>query len=194
MNRTSTIQRKTNETDIKLTLKLDGTGNANLETGLGFFDHMLNTLAKHSSMDIDLKVIGDLHVDDHHTMEDVGICLGQALNKALGNKKGIQRFGTAYCPLDESLARTVIDLSGRAHFEWQVPTQLHKVGDVQTESFPEFFKSFTSNGMMNVHMDLIRGENLHHIIEALFKSFAQALKQAVKQNESGSIPSTKGSL
>ncbi len=145
-------------------------------------------------MDIDLSVAGDLHVDEHHTMEDVGIGLGQALDEALSDKKGIQRFGTAYCPLDEALARTVIDLSGRAHFEWQVPVQSHKVGDVQTESFPEFFKAFASNGMMNVHMDLIRGENLHHIIEALFKSFAQALKQAVKQNNSGSAPSTKGSL
>lgn len=194
MNRTSTIQRKTNETDINLTLNLDGTGKAELETGLGFFDHMLNTLAKHSGIDISLKVIGDLHVDEHHTMEDVGICLGQALNEALGDKKGIQRFGTAYCPLDEALARTVIDLSGRAHFEWQVQTQLYKIGSVQTESFPEFFKSFTSHGMMNVHMDLIRGQNLHHIIEALFKSFAQALKQAIKQNANDSIPSTKGSL
>lgn len=194
MARTSVVKRKTNETDIVLQLNLDGSGQAEIQTGLGFFDHMLNSLAKHSGMDLNIKAAGDLEVDEHHTMEDVGICLGQAITKALGEKKGIQRFGWALCPMDESLARVAIDLGGRAHFEWTMALPLTRIGEIQTESFPEFFKAVASTGGMNLHIDLIRGKNLHHALEAIFKTFAQALKIAASDTGTGVIPSTKGSL
>ncbi len=194
MTRTAEVKRKTKETDITLQLNLDGSGQAEIQTGLGFFDHMLNTLAKHSGMDLKIKAIGDLEVDEHHTMEDVGICLGQAITEALGDKKGIQRFGWALCPMDESLARVAIDLGGRTHFEWQMGLPLTRIGEIQTESFPEFFKAVASTGGMNLHMDLIRGKNLHHALEAMFKAFAQTLKMALSDTGTGAIPSTKGSL
>ena len=194
MSRKATVERKTKETDIRVEINLDGTGKGVIKTGIGFFDHMLNTLAGHGLMDIKVSAKGDLHVDQHHTVEDVGICLGQALREALGDKAGIQRFGFALCPMDEALTRVAVDLSGRPHFVWEFSMNLMSLGDFRSETVPEFFQGFSIGAQMALHMDLIRGRNLHHAVESMFKSYALALRQAVTLNPKTGIPSTKGTL
>ncbi len=195
MKRFGEISRKTSETEITVSCDLNGSGRSEIETGIGFFDHMLDSLARHSSMDLKIRAIGDLHVDDHHTVEDVGLCLGEAIRKALGDKKGIQRFGWALCPMDEALARAAIDLSGRPYFIFASVMELENVDNFQGESLPEFFRAVSTSGGINLHLDLIRGENTHHAIEVLFKSFARALRQAVAADPNQkSVPSTKGVL
>jgi imidazoleglycerol-phosphate dehydratase len=195
MKRIGDISRKTRETDIQIRCNLDGKGKAEITTGIGFFDHMLDSLARHSGTDLIIRAKGDLHVDDHHTVEDVGLCLGEAIRKALGDKKGIARFGWALCPMDEALARTAIDLSGRPYFVFTSVLELENVENLQGESLPEFFRAVSNSGEMNLHLDLIRGENTHHAIEVLFKSFAKALKQAISVDPNQkSVPSTKGVL
>jgi len=191
--RSSTLQRKTGETEIWLTLDLDG-GETRILTGLAFFDHMLMQLAKHGGLGIQLEATGDLPVDSHHLVEDVGLCLGEALKDALGDRKGIERYGHAYVPLDEALARVVIDLSGRPCCVFEAPLPPVVMGDgFQTEMVREFFTAFANRGALTLHADVLRGENIHHKIEALFKALARALRQAIAIT-SGDVPSTKGTL
>lgn len=195
MPRKAKVTRKTSETDIRVEINLDGAGEASIKTGIGFFDHMLDSLSRHSRIDMKITARGDLKVDDHHTVEDVGICLGQALAKALGDKAGIQRFGWACCPMDEALTRAAIDLSGRPHFVWNFPLNLLAIGAFHTETVPEFFQGLSIGSAMTLHMDLIRGRNLHHSLESLFKSFAKALHQAItRESGNSAVPSTKGTL
>ena len=195
MKRTSKIVRETKETKIDISVDLDGTGKSEIKTNVGFFDHMLTALAHHSGLDLIVNAVGDLHVDDHHLVEDIGLCLGQALKEALGEKRGITRYGSAYIPMDEALARVVIDFSGRPYFVWSCELSLNQVGTMQAESVPEFFRALSTTAGMTLHMDLIRGDNLHHSLEAFFKAFARALSQAVQITEnSDEIPSTKGIL
>jgi len=195
MHRKAKIERKTNETDIRVELNLEGTGKSVIKTGIGFFDHMLTSLSKHSLIDLKITAKGDLHVDEHHTVEDVGICVGQALAKALGEKAGIQRFGWAVCPMDEALTRVSLDLSGRPCLDWNFSMNLATIGSFHAETVPEFFQGLAIGSAMTLHMDLIRGRNLHHAVESLFKSFAKALQQAVSvQSGNESVPSTKGTL
>lgn len=187
------IERQTRETAITGALRLGGTGEANTATGLGFLDHLLGTLAKHSRFDIDLTVEGDLHVDDHHVVEDVAIVLGRGIDDALGDRAGIARFGHAYAPLDEALTRVVVDLSGRGGAEVDLPFTRESIGDVATENVIHFFSSLAIEGRMSLHVDLIRGSNNHHIAESAFKALALALAQAVTPRGEG-VPSTKGRL
>jgi len=195
MPRTAEIARKTKETDIRIRLTLEGAGESDIRTGIGFFDHMLQTLARHSRMNLDVKASGDLHVDDHHTVEDVGLVLGEALKQALGDKRGIARFGWALVPMDEALGRAVVDLSGRPWFECDLPVAFHPIGQFDSDSILEFFQAFASAGALNLHLDLLRGANLHHGLEALFKALALALAVAVRVEPGRSdVPSTKGSL
>ncbi len=195
MPRTAEIHRKTKETDIRVRLQIEGTGESKIQTGVGFFDHMLETLARHSGFDLELEAKGDLQVGDHHTVEDAGICLGEAFKKALGEKKGIVRFGWAHCPMDEALARAVVDLSGRSHFEYDVDIPLSEIGNFHGDSALEFFRAFSDAGACTVHLDLIRGSNLHHGLEALFKALALALRQAATVRPGvNAVPSTKGTL
>ena len=195
-NRTATIDRKTKETQITLTLDLDGSGRAQIKTGVGFFDHMLDLLAKHSLIDLTVEANGDLHVDQHHTVEDVGICIGQALEKAVGDKKGIYRYGWAIVPMDESLAQIALDLSGRPAFVQNVPFKGPLIGEFAVELVEEFFKAVATTAKMNLHIHVPYGSNNHHMAEAIFKGFAKALRQAVSIDERAkdSVPSTKGSL
>ena len=195
--RRARIERKTKETDITLALNLDRPSAApvRIRTGVGFFDHMLTSLAKHSGLGLQVRCKGDLHVDAHHSVEDVGIALGQALKAALGDKKGIVRFGHAYCPLDEALCRAVVDLSGRPWLHMGVAFRAKKIGDMPTELFEDFFWALADHGRLNLPLDLIRGRNSHHIAEATFKATAQALKQAVALDpRQKGVPSTKGAL
>lgn len=193
MNRTCDLKRKTTETDIEIHINLDGTGKTNINTGIGFFDHMLTTLGKHSRIDLQISARGDLEVDDHHTIEDVGICVGQVMRNALGNKGGIQRFGWAYCPLDESLSRVVVDLSGRSSFIFDSKDESDL--RLQQDSLMEFLRAFSSNSGTALHIDLIRGLNRHHAWESIFKALALALRQAVLNTpDIDTIPSTKGIL
>lgn len=198
MTRTATITRKTNETDITCTLALDGTGASSVSTGLGFLDHMLTALAKHSRCDLQLTCTGDLHIDDHHTAEDCALALGQALDRALqdeaGDRAGIARFASAYAPLDESLARVVIDLSGRPFAAVNIPFVRESLGDIATENITHFFQSLATTARLTLHVDLIRGDNDHHKAEACFKALAIALRQAVAIDPTAGIPSTKGTL
>lgn len=187
------LARKTAETDITLTLNLDGTGIFRGSSGIGFFDHMLNLLAAHSGMDLELSCKGDLAVDNHHTVEDIGIVFGDALKQALGDKKGIRRYGMFYLPMDETLSRIVVDLSGRPYFVWQVRIPAERIGSFETETAREFFLALSMHGMMNLHMACLYGENSHHIVESLFKGLGRALREAVRE-ENGWIPSTKGVL
>lgn len=191
-----TRERGTKETRIRLSLDLDGEGKTAIATGVGFLDHMLEALAKHARFDLEVACEGDLQVDAHHSVEDVGIVLGDALLEALGDKRGIQRFGSAYVPLDEALSRAVVDLSGRPwlHFGVSFPTE--RVGEMPTELFEDFFWALADHGRLNLHLDLIRGRNSHHIAETLFKSTARALRAAVALDPraAGDVPSTKGSL
>jgi imidazoleglycerol-phosphate dehydratase len=193
--RTTTVERRTRETDIRLSLGLDGGGTSEIATGIGFLDHMLAAFATHGRFDLAVQCRGDLHVDAHHTVEDVGIVLGQALKQALGDKKGIVRFGHAYVPLDEALARCVVDLSGRPYLHFDVTFKARQVGTMPTELFEDFFWALADHGRLNLHLEAIRGRNSHHIAETLFKATARALSMAVALDPRvADVPSTKGTL
>ena len=196
MTRTASASRKTAETSIELALDLDGTGASDVSTGVGFFDHMLCALSRHSLVDLDLRVEGDTWVDDHHTVEDTGIVLGQALREALGDKRGIRRFGSCMVPLDEALVMAAVDISGRGELFWDVPISAQKVGTFDTELGHEFFAGLARDAGITLHLRLVCGENAHHILEATFKAAARALREAVEPDPrmAGSIPSTQGSL
>lgn len=196
MSRQASIQRHTNETQIEINVNLEGSGKAELNTGLGFFDHMLEQIARHGLLDLAVQVKGDLHVDCHHTIEDTGIALGDALREALGDKRGIYRYGHAYVPLDEALSRVVIDFSGRPGLHFYANFSRDKIGEVDTEAFYEFFQGVANHARATIHIDNIRGVNNHHIIETIFKAFGRALRMAAAQDPqaAGSIPSTKGCL
>ena len=191
--RQAEIHRKTGETDIAISLVIDGEGRFEGTTGIGFFDHMMNLLACHSGMDISLSCQGDLEVDNHHTIEDLGIALGSVFLKALGDKKGIRRYGAFFCPMDETLSRIVLDLSGRPYFVYDVKIPVERIGTFETEMTREFFLAFAMHGMMNLHMACLYGENGHHLVESLFKGLGHALKEAVTV-EGGRVLSTKGVL
>ena len=195
MARTATVARTTGETEIEITVNLDGTGESRISTGVGFFDHMLTALARHSLIDLDISVKGDTWVDDHHTVEDTGIALGQALRQALGDKRGIRRFGDAIVPLDEALIMAAVDISGRGELYWDVPIGPDKVGTFDTELGHEFFCGFARDAGITLHLREMCGTNAHHILEATFKACARALRVAVEPDPRVTgIPSTKGSL
>jgi imidazoleglycerol-phosphate dehydratase len=195
-DRTAERHRKTKETDITVRLDLDGTGEAKIETGVGFFDHMLEGFAKHSLIDLEVRAEGDLHIDQHHTVEDVGIVIGLAVADALGDMKGITRFGHAYIPMDETLTRASLDISKRPYLIWKVQFTRDKIGAFDTELFKEFFHAFAGNAGVCLHVENLYGTNNHHIAESCFKALARALKMAVglDPRAQGSVPSTKGSL
>ena len=196
MSRTAKISRKTKETELDVAVELDGRGDAQVSTGIPFFDHMLDTLAKHSALDVRIDCKGDLHIDQHHTVEDTGIALGSAIDHALGDRKGIARAGCFYFPLDEALARTVVDLSGRSYLHWNVPLDQGPRSAMDLSVLEGFFKAIADNARANLHIDLLTGRDFHHGAEAVFKSFARALRQAVALDGrlSGVVPSTKGVL
>ncbi|HET9882544.1 MAG TPA: imidazoleglycerol-phosphate dehydratase HisB [Candidatus Binatia bacterium] len=195
MGRTGRVERKTKETEIVASVDLEGSGKTNIETGMPFFNHMLDSFSRHGLFDIELQARGDLEVDYHHTVEDVGLALGEAFKKALGDKQGIRRFGEASCPLDETLAKVVIDLSGRPYLSYNVKIRPGRVGSFDTDLPHEFYAAFTNQLGMNLHIDVIRGENPHHIIEACFKAFARAMDMATGFDERiRGVLSTKGSL
>ncbi|MGH6832374.1 MAG: imidazoleglycerol-phosphate dehydratase HisB [Methyloceanibacter sp.] len=194
--RRATVSRKTKETAITATVDLDGTGAYEIATGVGFLDHMIEQLARHSLIDISLKAKGDLHIDQHHTTEDAGIVLGQAVAKALGDKKGIARYGAAYLPMDETLTRVAVDVSGRPFLVWKVKFTRSKIGDMDTELFREWFQAFAQHAGLTLHVETLYGENSHHIAETCYKALARALRQAISLDErqQGRVPSTKGQL
>ena len=194
--RTATVSRNTAETRITVRLNLDGTGQASLHTGIGFFDHMLEQIARHGLIDLEVHADGDLHIDGHHTVEDVGITIGQAFARAVGDKKGIRRYGHAYVPLDEALSRVVIDLSGRPGLVLNIPFTSGMIGGFDTQLTHEFFQGFVNHAGVTLHIDNLRGVNAHHQCETAFKAFARALRAAVERDprSAGTIPSTKGSL
>ncbi|MFN5945327.1 MAG: imidazoleglycerol-phosphate dehydratase HisB [Phycisphaerae bacterium] len=193
--RSATVERKTSETKVTVAITLDGTGQSQVQSGIGFLDHMLVSFCKHSQCDLQLACEGDLHIDDHHTVEDCALALGQAIDKALGDRAGITRFASAYAPLDESLARVVIDVSGRPTCCVSMELQRERVGQLSCENVPHFFRSFATAARLTLHVDIIRGENDHHKIEAAFKALALALSQACCRCEGrADIPSTKGVL
>lgn len=194
--RQAQIRRETNETQIELTLDLDGSGTHDLDTGVGFFDHMLSHIARHGMIDLTVKATGDLHVDAHHLVEDVGIVLGMALEQSLGDKRGIVRFGHAFCPLDEALVEVSLDLSGRSHLEFDLDLPAGKIGDFDSELVLEFFRGLAANARMTLHIRRQAGVNSHHLAEAAFKSFGRALRMAVEEDPraAGTVPSTKGTL
>ena len=194
--RTAQITRKTNETDITVSVDLDGTGRRDITTGVGFFDHMLDQLARHALIDITINATGDLHIDDHHTVEDVGIALGQALTKAMGDKRGIRRYGSFHLAMDDALVRAALDLSGRPYLAWDVAFPTPKIGGFDTELVREFFQAFSTHGGITLHVSKLAGINSHHIAEAAFKAVARALREALEADpRSGdAIPSTNGTL
>ena len=194
--RTAEISRNTAETQITVKLNLDGTGKASLSTGIGFFDHMLDQIARHGLIDLDIQAKGDLHIDGHHTVEDVGITFGQAVAQAVGDKKGLRRYGHAYVPLDEALSRVVIDFSGRPGLEMHVPFKSGMIGGFDSQLAYEFFQGFANHAFVTLHIDNLRGDNAHHQAETVFKAFARALRMALEidPRSAGVIPSTKGSL
>jgi imidazoleglycerol-phosphate dehydratase len=194
--RVADVQRDTSETQIRVRINLDGTGQARLSTGIGFFDHMLDQIARHGLIDLEIEAKGDLHIDGHHTVEDVGITLGQAFAQAVGDKKGIRRYGHAYVPLDEALSRVVIDFSGRPGLHMRVPFKAGMVGAFDTQLAFEFFQGFVNHAGVTLHIDNLHGENAHHQAETVFKAFARALRMALERDErlGDVIPSTKGSL
>lgn len=196
MSRTATIERKTQETEIKVTVDLDGSGQFDIKTGIGFLDHMLEQLARHSLMDITLHAKGDLHVDFHHTVEDTGIAVGQAVAKALGERKGITRYADVHLAMDEALTRVVIDISGRPYLVWNVNFSRPKLGDMDTELFREWFQAFAQNAGVTLHVATLYGENNHHIAETCYKGLARALRVAMAEDprQAGRVPSTKGRL
>lgn len=194
--RTATVERNTLETKIKIRVNLDGEGTAKFDTGVPFFEHMLEQIARHGMMDIEINADGDLHIDDHHTVEDVGITLGQAIAQAIGDKKGITRYGHAYVPLDEALSRVVIDLSGRPGLEFHCDFTREQIGSFETQLVLEFFQGFVNHANATLHIDNIRGINAHHQAETIFKAFGRALRMALSEDArmAGKMPSTKGSL
>ena len=194
--RQASLTRKTAETDVTVKIDLDGTGQYENQTGVGFFDHMLDQLARHSLIDMTIRAEGDLHIDDHHTVEDVGITLGQALTQALGDKRGIRRYGSCLLPMDDALVRTALDLSARPFLIWNVDIPTDKIGSFDTELAREFFQALSTHGGITLHVDMLHGLNSHHIVEATFKSVARALREAIEVDprKSGDIPSTKGAL
>jgi imidazoleglycerol-phosphate dehydratase len=194
--RKARIERKTKETEITVEVNLDGTGAFSVATGVGLFDHMLEQLSRHSRIDIALKAKGDLHIDQHHTVEDCGIALGQAIAKALGDKRGIARYAHAYLPMDETLTRTALDISGRPYLVWRVVFSAAKIGAMDTELFREFFQALAQNAGITLHIEALYGENAHHIAESCFKGLARALQDAITVDGkmAGEVPSTKGQL
>ena len=194
--RTADVSRETRETRIRVKVNLDGTGQSNLSTGIGFFDHMLDQIARHGLIDLDIQAEGDLHIDGHHTVEDVGITLGQAVAQAVGDKKGIMRYGHAYVPLDEALSRVVVDFSGRPGIEMHVPFKSGMVGAFDTQLTYEFFQGFVNHAFVSLHIDNLRGENAHHQAETVFKAFGRALRAALQidPRAADQIASTNGSL
>jgi len=194
--RKATVTRNTSETRITISINLDGTGVANFETGVPFLDHMLDQVARHGLIDLDIKADGDLHIDAHHTVEDIGITFGQALTQALGDKQGIRRYGHAYVPLDEALSRVVIDLSGRPGLAYHVDYPRARIGDFDVDLLLEFFNGFVNHGQVTLHIDSLRGKNAHHVAETIFKAFGRALRVAVEADVrmAGILPSTKGHL
>jgi imidazoleglycerol-phosphate dehydratase len=194
--RKAEITRRTAETDISVTVDLDGSGRYDMQTGVGFFDHMMDQLARHSLIDITLRATGDLHIDDHHTVEDAGIALGQALTQALGDKRGIRRYGECSLPMDDAQVHCALDLSGRAFLVWNVPFPTQKIGTFDTELVREFFQALATHGGITLHIDLRHGVNSHHIAESAFKAVARALRMAVETDprKADAIPSTKGTL
>lgn len=194
--RKAKVKRNTKETKITCSVNLDGSGKSNISTGIGFFDHMLEILSHHSLIDIDLKVLGDIHVDLHHTVEDAGYALAQSIVKSLADKKGIRRYGFFYVPMDECLSRCVLDFSGRPELVWNVNLGLKKIGEMDTELFQEFFKAFTNEARCNLHLENLYGKNNHHIIESCFKAFAKSLRISVEIDNKikNTIPSSKGVL
>ena len=195
-DRASTVDRNTNETEIRVSVNLDGSGKHSIKTGLPFFDHMIQQLSKHSLIDIDIKCNGDLEIDSHHTMEDVGWALGKAINEALGNKQGIKRYSFSYLPMDECLTRCCIDISGRPWLVWNVFLPNVAIKDIETEIFKEFFQSFSQSAEITLHIENIYGQNTHHIIESCFKSMAVSLRNAIQLDlrNLNNVPSTKGTL
>jgi imidazoleglycerol-phosphate dehydratase len=196
IDRIASVSRNTAETKIKVRVNLDGTGVATLKSGIGFFDHMLDQIARHGMLDLDIAAEGDLHIDGHHTVEDIGITLGQAVNQAVGDKKGIRRYGHAYVPLDEALSRVVIDFSGRPGLVMNVPFKSGMIGTFDSQLAHEFFQGFVNHAFVTLHIDNLEGENAHHQCETVFKAFARALRMALEMDPRavGVIPSTKGSL
>ncbi|MCK0070202.1 imidazoleglycerol-phosphate dehydratase HisB [Kordiimonas laminariae] len=194
--RTASVARKTNETDITIELNLDGTGVYDVHTGIGFLDHMLEQLSRHSLMDLKVRTEGDLHIDGHHTTEDTGIAIGTAVKKALGDMKGITRYATAYIPMDETLSRAAMDISGRPFLVWNVDFRRDKIGEMDTELFEEFFRAFAFAAGMTLHVENLYGTNNHHIIESCFKAVARALREAttIDPRKADAVPSTKGTL
>jgi len=195
-DRKADVSRNTNETQIRVAVNLDGTGAAKLATGIGFFDHMLDQIARHGLIDLEIEAKGDLHIDGHHTVEDVGITLGQAIAKAVGDKKGLRRYGHAYVPLDEALSRVVIDFSGRPGLHMRVDFKSGMIGALDTQLVYEFFQGFSNHAGVTLHIDNLHGDNAHHQCETIFKAFARALRMALEidPRAAGVIPSTKGSL
>ncbi|MCK8515327.1 imidazoleglycerol-phosphate dehydratase HisB [Methylonatrum kenyense] len=195
-DRTASVERNTRETRIRVSLDLDGSGTADLNIGVPFLEHMLEQVARHGLIDLSIQATGDTHIDDHHTVEDVGITMGQALLKALGDKTGIRRFGHAYCPLDEALSRVVVDFSGRPGLQFHVPFTRARVGQFDVDLFQEFFQGLVNHAQLTLHVDNIRGDNSHHQIETVFKALGRALRMAAEQDPrmQGITPSTKGSL
>lgn len=195
-NRTATVERNTLETQISLAINLDGTGAANFATGVPFLEHMMDQIARHGLVDLEISAKGDLHIDAHHTVEDIGITLGQAVTQALGDKRGIYRYGHAYVPLDEALSRVVIDFSGRPGIEYNVAFPRARIGDFDVDLIHEFFQGFANHANATLHLDMLRGNNAHHIAETLFKAFGRAMRMAIEldQRMAAHIPSTKGSL
>ncbi|MCM5680696.1 imidazoleglycerol-phosphate dehydratase HisB [Schlegelella sp. S2-27] len=194
--RVAEVTRNTTETQIRVRVNLDGTGQAQLSTGIGFFDHMLDQIARHGLIDLEIDAKGDLHIDGHHTVEDVGITLGQAVAKAVGDKKGLRRYGHAYVPLDEALSRVVVDFSGRPGLTMHVPFKSGMIGGFDTQLAYEFFQGFANHALVTLHIDNLRGENAHHQCETVFKAYARALRMALELDPrmAGVIPSTKGTL
>ncbi|MFA5938431.1 MAG: imidazoleglycerol-phosphate dehydratase HisB [Sinimarinibacterium sp.] len=196
MARTASVERNTRETQIRVSLNLDGSGQSRFDTGLPFLDHMLDQVARHGLIDLDVQATGDRQIDDHHTVEDIGITLGLAFDKAVGDKKGVVRYGHSYVPLDEALSRVVVDLSGRPGLEYFVEFPRARIGDFDVDLFREFFQGFVNHAKLTLHIDSLRGRNAHHIVETVFKAFGRALRMAVSADpRMGDVtPSTKGSL
>lgn len=194
--RQASVERNTLETQIQVTINLDGTGECKLDTGVPFLEHMLDQIARHGLIDLDIKAVGDLHIDAHHTVEDIGITLGQAFSQAIGDKKGIVRYGHAYVPLDEALSRVVIDFSGRPGMEYNVKFERASIGDFDVDLFHEFFQGFINHANVTLHIDNLSGDNAHHIAETVFKAFGRAVRMAISADPrmQGVTPSTKGSL
>ncbi len=194
--RRAAVERNTRETQIRVEIDLDGSGRCQVSSGVGFFDHMLDQLARHAMLDLTIDARGDLHIDGHHTIEDIGITLGQAFAQAVGDKAGVRRYGHAYVPLDEALSRVVVDLSGRPGLEWHVPFKRAMIGEFDVDLTHEFFQGFANHALVTLHIDNLRGDNAHHQCETVFKAFARALRMAVEPDPraAGTIPSTKGCL